>query len=93
MQHTGLTTPTLMTARVLDATVLDEVTAKYACRARPHQGGSVYKDDVQAIKAVIQDVRGILTFPTSKTYPKIMSSCRALRTPEKHMAANGCRTT
>ena len=93
-QDTGLTYASKYDCALLDgATVLDEVTG-WGLRV-PNcdltKAAQFTKDDVVAIKAVIQDVKGILTFPNQQDlHPKDHVAFAAhFGTPEKHMVANG----
>ena len=91
---TGLTYASKYDCSLLDgATVLDETTG-WGLRV-PNcdlsKATQFTKDDVAAIKAVIQDVRGILTFPNQRDlHPRDHVAFAAhFGTPEKHMVANG----
>ena len=93
---TGLTYADKYDCSLLDgATMLDETTG-WGLRV-PNcdltKAAQFTKDDVAAIKAVIQDVRGILTFPNQQDlHPKDHVAFAAhFGTPEKHMVANGLK--
>ena len=93
---TGLTYADKYDCALLDgATVLDEATGwgLRVPRCDLTKAAQFTKDDVQAIKAVIQDVRGILTFPSQQDlHPKDHVAFAAhFGTPEKHMVANGLK--
>ena len=96
-KDTGLTYASKYDCSLLDgATVLDENTGwgLRVPRCDLTKAAQFTKDDVQAIKAVIQDVSGILTFPNQQDlHPKDHVAFAAhFGTPEKHLVANGCRT-
>ena len=91
---TGLTYAAKYDCSLLDgATVLDEITGwgLRVPRCDLTKAAQFTKDDVVAIKAVIQDVKGILTFPNQQDlHPKDHVAFAAhFGTPEKHMVANG----
>ena len=93
-KDTGLTYAAKYDCSLLDgATVLDETTG-WGLRV-PNcdltKAAQFTKDDVAAIKSVIQDVRGILTFPNQRDlHPKDHVAFAAhFGVPEKHMVANG----
>ena len=93
---TGLTYASKYDCALLDgATVLDEVTGwgLRVPRCDLTKAAQFTKDDVQAIKSVIQDVRGILTFPNQQDlHPKDHVAFAAhFGVPEKHMVANGLK--
>ena len=93
-KDTGLTYASKYDCALLDgATVLDEATGwgLRVPRCDLTKAAQFTKDDVQAIKSVIQDVRGILTFPNQQDlHPKDHVAFAAhFGTPEKHMVANG----
>ena len=91
---TGLTYASKYDCSLLDgATVLDEATGwgLRVPRCDLSKATQFTTDDVAAIKAVIQDVRGILTFPNQQDlHPKDHVAFAAhFGTPEKHLVANG----
>ena len=93
---TGLTYASKYDCSLLDgATVLDEATGwgLRVPRCDLSKATQFTKDDVAAIKSVIQYVRGILTFPNQQDlHPKDHVAFAAhFGTPEKHLVANGLK--
>ena len=95
-KDTGLTYAQKYDCSLLDgATVLDDATGfgLRVPRCDLTKAAAFTTDDVEALKRVIQDVRGILTFPNQRDlHPRDHVAFAAhFGTPEKHLVANGLK--